>query len=283
MVQLQISSLASSWYYFLEWGMLKKICQIVFLSILLLTTQQAFAQATQAVPPQITTDEALPKIEDLKALDYPELQVVPRASERLVLESASVREHGMMLMFPYLASAAMTLSSGLAVGSNLRTDFSEKDKHDATLNSSLAAGVGLAGIGLVYWFTNSDNYGSALVQIRNLKNKDRRTELLRERLAEEAFEKSARTISQWKWAFAATNFIASAQLTGKSKGDTNIIPSLSVLASLLPLFVTSSYETNHSKLQDYKRRIYVPLTWFDYQYSAEQASMQPRLNAVWTF
>lgn len=257
----------------------------MLVSILLLTTQQVVAQAIQATQaaPIAQTEEALPKLEDLKALDYPELQVVPRASERLAMESAAVKEHGVWLLFPYLASSAMTLSSGLAVGANLRTDFSENEKRDATINSSLATGIGAAGIGLIYWFTNSDNYGSTLTQIRNMKNKDRRTELLKERLSEEAFEKSANTISQWKWVFAATNFIASAQLTGKSRGDNNIIPSLSIVASLLPLFMTSGYETNFNKQQEYKRRIYVPLTWFDYQYNATQASMQPQLNAVWTF
>jgi len=253
--------------------MLKKTTPIILLFILLLTNLKSFAE----------TEDSLPKLEDLKALDYPELQVVPRASERLAMESAAVKDQGVMLLFPYLTSSVMTLASGLAVSANLREDLSLDQKDDVRTSSKLAMGVGGTGLGLIYWFTYSDNYGTALSQIRGLKNKDRRTELLKERLSEEAFERSANMISQWKWVFVAANFIASAQLTGKSTGDNNIIPSLSMMASLLPLVITTGYETNIIKQQEYKRRIYVPLTWFDYQYDTTQASLQPRLNAVWTF
>ena len=240
---------------------------------------KVFAQDAKAAESQ----EAFIKLEDLKALDYPELQVVPRASERLAMESAAVKDRGTMLLFPFMASSVMTLTSGFVVGSSLRTDLSPKDKEDATTASKLAVGMGAAGLGLLYWYSSSDSYGTTLAQIRGFKNKDRRTELLKERLAEEAFEKSANMISQWKWVFAAANLVASAQLTGKSTGDNNIIPSLSIAASLLPLFITTSYETNYNKQLEYKRRIYVPLTWFDYGYNPSVTSWQPQLNAVWTF
>lgn len=271
-----------------------KKTQIITLLVSILTfflNQKTFAEAP---PPTLTTQNVAqaaaaavesenPKLEDLKALDYPELQVVPRASERLILEAGAVRDKGVMLLFPYVASSVMTLASGVVVSSSLKDGYTENEKNDILRDTKLAMGVGAAGIALAYWYTNADPYGATLNQIRAFKNKDRRTELLKERLAEESFEKSATLLNQWKWVYAATNFVASAQLIDKSKGDNNLVPILSTVASLLPLFITTSYETNYQKQLEYKRRIYVPLTWFDYQYNSTQLSWQPQINAVWRF
>lgn len=228
-------------------------------------------------------DDSAGKLEDLKALDYPELQVVPRASERLIMETMSSRNQGAMMLFPFIASSSMTLISGIAVNTHLKPDLTSGENNDTQLATKFAIGVGAAGLGLVYWYSAADLYGATLTQIRSLKNKDRRTELLKERLAEEAFEKSALMASQWKWIFAATNFIASVRLIDKSTGDNNIFPSLSIVTSLLPLFISTTYEMNYLKQQEYKKRIYIPLTWFDYHYNPAQATWQPQLNAVWNF
>lgn len=241
-----------------------------------------FSLITKAQQAKETDTEAV-LLEDLKALDYPELQVVPRASERLAIESIAIKDKGILMLFPYVASSVSTLATGVLVGSNLRSDISVKDRDDAEVNARLATGLGLGGLGLAFWYTYSDSYGAVSAQIRGLKSKDRRTELLKERLAEEAFEKSAQQISQWKWVFVGLNLVANAQLTGKSKADNNAAPTLGMAAALLPLFISTSYETNYYKQLEYKRRIYVPLTWFDYQFNPLQAQWQPTMNAVWTF
>lgn len=249
---------------------------------------KSFAQTSATEKPEDVksnqeSEDLTAKLEDLKALDYPELQVVPRASERLVMETLSSRNQGAMMLFPFVASSSMTLISGVAVNTHLKSDLTSGENNDVQLATKFAMGVGAAGLGLVYWFSAADMYGTTLAQIRSLKSKDRRTELLKERLAEEAFEKSAQMASQWKWIFAATNFVASARLIDKSTGDNNIFPSLSIVTSLLPLFISTTYEVNFLKQQEYKKRIYIPLTWFDYHYNPAQASWQPQLNAVWNF
>lgn len=230
-----------------------------------------------------TPDTVVNLNEDLKSLDYPELQVVPRASERLMIESAAVRDKGMMALFPYVLSSTFTLASGVVVNSGLRSDISPDDQDRARSSAKIAMGLGALGLGLAYWYTSSDNYGAVAAQIRGLKNKDRRTELLKERLAEEAFEKSAEQFSRWKWVFAATNLVACAELTGKTKGDSNAIPTVGIAAALLPLFIKSSFETNYQKQIEYKRRIYVPLSWFDYRYDTQGKNFEPQMNLAWMF
>lgn len=223
------------------------------------------------------------QLEDLKSLDYPELQVVPRASERLILESNLIKDEGILTVVPYVTASLFTTASGLAVAANLRPEISEADKSDAKTNSNIALGVGIGGLAISYWYIYTDHYGSTVNQIRGLKNKDKRTELLRERLAEEAFEKSANLVSKWKWVFATANFLACAQLTGKSIGNNNIYPTLGMVTALLPLFITSNFENNYQKQQEYKKRIYTPISWIDYRYDKADSAWNPSVNFAWNF
>lgn len=268
--------------------MLNKIIILTCLTFSLLFSLNAFSQTMQIVDKKEKETETKGydssfNIEDLKSLDYPELQVVPRASERLVLESNLIRDEGILTVFPYLAASLFTTASGLAVAANLRPEITEEDKSDAKTNSNIAIGVGLGGLAISYWYIYTDHYGSTVNQIRGLRNKDKRTELLRERLSEEAFEKSASLVSKWKWVFAVANFIACAQLTGKSTGNNNAFPTLGLGTALLPLFITSNFESNYNKQQEYKKRIYTPITWFDYQYNRTDAQWNPTLTLAWHF
>lgn len=262
--------------------MLNKIIILVALFFSL----NAFCQTLQIVDkkePETKSYDSSFNLEDLKSLDYPELQVVPRASERLVLESNLIKEEGILTVYPYLTASLFTTASGLAVAANLRPEISETDKSDAKTNSNIAIGVGLGGLAITYWYIYTDHYGSTVNQIRGLRNKDRRTELLRERLSEETFEKSASLVSKWKWVFSISNFIACAQLTGKSTGNNNAFPTLGMATALLPLFITSNFETNYQKQQEYKKRIYTPISWFDYQYNKTDALWNPTFNLAWRF
>lgn len=262
--------------------MTKKI--ILFIGFIF--SLSTFSQSIQIVDKK----EAEPKgydsslnLEDLKSLDYPELQVVPRASERLILESNLIKEEGILSVFPYLTASLFTTASGLAVGANIRPDIPVDHQNEAKTNSNIAIGVGLGGLAISYWYIYTDHYGNTVNQIRGLRNKDKRTELLKERLAEETFEKSSNLVSKWKWVFAVSNFIACAQLTGKSTGNNNAIPTLGMATALLPLFITTNFESNYQKQQEYKKRIYTPITWMDYQYNRSDAQWNPTLNLAWHF
>ena len=262
--------------------MLNKIFTLTILFLSLNSLGQNL-QITDKKETEVKSYDSSFNLEDLKSLDYPELQVVPRASERLILESNSIKEDGILTVYPYLTASIFTTASGLATGGNLRPDISDSDKSDAKSNSNIAIGVGLGGLAITYWYIYTDQYSSTVNQIRGLRNKDRRTELLRERLSEEAFERSASLVSKWKWVFSISNFIACAQLTGKSMGNNNAFPTLGMATALLPLFITSNFETNYQKQQEYKRRIYTPISWFDYQYNKTDAQWNPTFNLAWRF
>ncbi|MGZ3748051.1 MAG: hypothetical protein ACXWRE_11810, partial [Pseudobdellovibrionaceae bacterium] len=52
-------------------------------------TKETLKKETVVIPPRESKDEDI-----LKGLDYPELQVVPRASDRLLMETQNEREYG---------------------------------------------------------------------------------------------------------------------------------------------------------------------------------------------
>jgi len=223
------------------------------------------------------------KIDDIRALDYPELQVVPRASERLYMEAAIERERNIFMLTPFVISSLTTLVAGATVTRSLRPELTEEDVRNTNQSANLAMGVGTVGLGFAYWFTNFNNYTTSEQQIKAIKGKDKRNELLRERLAEETFERTAEQMLKWKWIYTAANFIACASITGKSTGNANLVPLIGLLTATLPLVFTTSYELNYEKQMDYKKRIYSPVTFFDYQYDSKNYSWTPQLKALWTF
>lgn len=223
------------------------------------------------------------QLEDIKSLDYPELQVVPRASDRLIMESNNIRENGILTVFPYVTSSIFTTLSGFGVGKNLKPTLTESEQENTAKAANAAMGIGLGGLAISWWYVYTDHYGETVNQIKGLKNKDRRTELLRERLSEEAFEKSASLVSRWKWVFAVGNFTACAALVNKSTGDYNVLPIMGMASALLPIFLKSNFESNYEKQQEYKRKIYAPISWIDYKFDQQSLSWQPTANLVWTF
>lgn len=259
------------------------------LSVLIFCTQVSFAQtvATSATVSSSTSsqDTTLKSaaLEDFKALDYPELQVVPRASERLLIESQKNKDKGIVLLLPYVIPSVFTLVSGAVATGGLRDSLSASDRDDAQKGASAAIGIGALSLGIAYWYVQADQYGETAGQLRGLKSKDRRTELFKERMSEEAFERSFQQFSKAKWIFAVSHFLANAALAGKIEGDNNVIPVLGMVTAWAPLLFSTDYETNYQKQLDYKKRIYVPLTMMDIKYNSQTQAWVPQTSFVWQF
>ena len=193
------------------------------------------------------------------SLDYPELQVVPRASDRLAMESPYEKDLGLAMFWPFQFSGLATLGAGLMMKGKLKENATEQERKDADFAANTAVGMGAAWIGLTYYLLSTEPYGSELAKIRKYKGTDKKTDLLRERIAEEALQKPAELIRTLTWISFITNFGATANLFDRSTKDNNLYPAIAGIMAFLPMIFKNRYIDNYEKHLEYKRKIYSPV------------------------
>ncbi len=251
-------------------------------------TTSSRPNANTVVPVQAQMPEEPVKDEGeslFTSLDYPELQVVPRASERLQLEAQLESNSGWMTFWPFHLSAIATLYTGYALsGDYYSSTISNSDKKRFDFMTQAATGVGVTWLAINSYYALSRPYTNEYRKIRSIASgKDRRSELLRERLSEEALERPARMVRILTWASFITNFAANALLYDWSTPSNNIYPIAGALASTLPFIFNHRYITNYEKHLEYKRKIYAPIAYVDFMKASEKAPLEPRMVVQWSF
>lgn len=217
------------------------------------------------------------------SLDYPELQVVPRATDRLAMESPLEKDLGLAMFWPFQFSALSTLTAGLMMKGKLKEDATEQERKDADFAANTAVGIGAAWIGLTYYLLATEPYGSELVKIKKYKGIDKKTDLLRERMAEEALQKPAELIRTLTWISFITNFGASVNLIDRSSKDNNLYPALAGVMAFLPLIFKNRYIGNYEKHLEYKRKIYSPVVSTTLFRENARSNYSPGLLLTWNY
>lgn len=260
---------------------------LFFFQNLAFAGEEKVKSGTASVNAESTPSAAHHEMDFLQALDYPELQVVPRASEKLSLETQYEKDNGYMMFWPFHISAATTLISGLMLNGNYKDGAPEQDKSDADFATKAAIGVGAAWVGLNFYLYSLQNYGTEINKVRNIKGKDRRSELLRERLAEESLERPARIMKILTWTSVLTNLAVNANLVGRTTRDYSLYPVLGAVASFLPLIFQNRYIENYEKHLEYKRKIYAPIAYISPYLSTPNkqgyVELQPQVVLAWSF
>lgn len=220
----------------------------------------------------------------LKGLDYPELQVVPRASDRLLMETQNEREYGWIAFWPYQVSSLTTLMAG----NRLRGNYSESvvsdvQKKDSDNIGLAAMALGVGGLGLSVFLIRMDLYGDGFKRVKSVKVTDKRSELLRERLSEESLEKPAHLINMLTTVSVTSNLLANLAVISQANADVRNYAAIGVVASFLPWMFSNRYVDNWQKQEEYKRKIYTPLVSYDWQFVPQNKSFQPQLTMNWQF
>jgi hypothetical protein len=224
----------------------------------------------------------------LAGLDYPELQVVPRASERLAFEAQEEKSRLISPYWPVQMSAIALVIASITSRGKYKDDSPDAGKNASQKSENAFAtqlGILTGGlwIGTSYYLSHYLSYGEALQEIKKINGKDKKSNLLRERLAEEALERPARltylvnTLSVWTTLFTSM-YIAS--------HTTQISPSYAGLAAamaFMPWFMDNRITRNWEKHQEYKRKIYAPLTMGNLEYDQPSREWRPQLTLNWTF
>ncbi len=195
--------------------------------------------------------------------EYPELSVVPRATEQVIAESVHESDSAWKNHLPLMIPATATFIAGTAE----LIEGPNQDAHNVNSNQNkavpyVALGVGLAWMGVTYGILNQqDFYTSAVAEIRPLPSKTTREQLLRERRAEEAISRAGSLARKLKWMSFATNLFSGILVasSSKSEGASLYFGIGAAVASLTPLIFSHRWDELDSRQQDYKKRIYAPV------------------------
>lgn len=199
---------------------------------------------------------SLPRVSVAAEMDYPELQVVPRASERLKMEAE--KDAGFKLVsWPILIPAVATLGLGV-----MNTNATDPFRDPSRLGVYFPGVVGLAWIGVsVYLAAAWSPYRSGWATVKESSGGGRREQLTRERLAEEELASAAR--SSFIVSIAATVTLGGAAAVSgtMSAGPASGVLSIAVgVLALAPVLLSMRPTHVYNQHLEYKKKIYSPIS-----------------------
>ncbi|MCK6596783.1 MAG: hypothetical protein L6Q37_00345 [Bdellovibrionaceae bacterium] len=221
----------------------------------------------------------------LNSLDYPELQVVPRASERLQMDGFREQDNGWFMFWPFHVASGATLLAAL-MHKNRFNPAKENDddfRKYTDFKVNAAVGVSVSWFALTYFISAGQPYLTELNKINNIKGKDKKSSLLKERMAEEAMQKPAELIKMLTYLSTITNLVASGGLIDVVNSDYNLYAGVAMLAAFMPLIFKNKYVENYEKQMEYKRKIYTPVVYTDIYKPTQYSQWSPRLVVEWKF
>ena len=190
-------------------------------------------------------------------LTYPELEVTPRATERLAMQVEKEKEVNLFAQLPMQVSAASTLVTGILQMSDI-----DEIKDPNKKSSSAGIVVGAAWLGINYYVTQKYHiYERAMADINKISGKTTRDQLTKERIAEEGLNRAAHLASRMKWLSVVTNVGANAFMISKVKKETTAqyVGAFSLLAAFAPVIFTSDWENVAADQNSYKKKVYGPV------------------------
>lgn len=213
--------------------------------------------------PGIAKEKESDSVKFLENLDYPELQVVPRATARLQNEANYENEKSHALQWTFYTSGLATLYMGYKHNGNSKYETpTDEQKASNASNALMAEAIGLGTLGVAAFMAISKPYTKSYEDVKRVKGSDRKSELYRERIAEEGLERPALLIDKLTTIAIAANLFATAMVLSDAADDTKNVTYIAGIASFLPYIFESPYITNYQKQLEYKRKIYVPLSSF---------------------
>lgn len=220
----------------------------------------------------------------LAGLDYPELQVVPRASERLQMEAQEERNSFLSNYWPVQISAiALVLAGSSASGKYKEPSPTDDQKAENQLASQMGMLIGGMWLGTTYYLDHSLSYGKALPEIRKINGKDKKSQLLKERLSEEALERPAKVATMINNLSVWSTLTLALYLNAHSSQTMPSFAGLALGLSFLPWLIDNRIIENWQKHQEYKRKIYAPITKIDLTLDPVTHQPTPLLSLQWRF
>ncbi|MCB0421494.1 MAG: hypothetical protein KDD61_10895 [Bdellovibrionales bacterium] len=196
----------------------------------------------------------------LENLNYPELQVTPLASQRIIDEAKNERSDKWTTHWPIQASAVMTLVAAGQVKDKYQTGANADDIQRNKDAVKIGGLVGLGWIGttlaLSYYYTP---YYDAYKATKRMPAGTKREQLAKERASESALKDADRFGAKLTWMSFATNLMASVNMAANTNDDGKVTAGLAVLLSATPLLFRYRWNTVAEEHDHYKKKIYGPV------------------------
>lgn len=224
------------------------------------------------------------KVDLSKGLSYPELEVTPRASDRLLMEAKDERSHRFSNHGAMLVSSLTTLVAAF----NSHDSPSNTNNSDIVDNNDWATQVGYA-IGGGWLITNVwlmskyEPYRDGYSNIKGMAKDSKRDNLARERLAEEALYAPARLGTKLLWFSTITNLAAAGYMMGYGNEDVKIYSAVAALASLAPVFFPYRWIDVANQHKLYKKKIYGPVASLTLLRTGVGEKPQPGLGLTFSY
>lgn len=219
--------------------------------------------------------------EILDGMGYPELQVVPRASERLRMEARAEKGNWFFAHWPVELSGLATLAVGLT--NSKRDDLSANEKDNQKTVNMLTTGVGVGWIVGGVLLGAQKPYARGMRSVQRSSGKDERSALMRERLAEEALERPAKIMRVLQHVSVATNFTMNALSAVYADDQGQVMAGVAAVLSFLPYMFEDPSIAVHEKHIEYKRKIYTPVKGASLWMDPETKRLTPMTTLAWTF
>jgi len=235
----------------------KKFSTLMIRSIIIITLSLTTIVGASAAQPGLSQFAALQNTALPNEFEYPELNVTPRASDRIDQEAA--QEHGRRWSrhAPIIFSGLMTFSAGLVQYTNV--DLTQDPDKNSPIPAVLAGGAWL-GV-MSYLATSYNPYSTASKELAGMPKKTVREQLSRERYAEAQIAEAASLAKKLRWLSVLSNAGVSIYLTTKVNTGTvaHAMDLIALGASFTPLVFRNYWERVGNEQADYKKRIYAPV------------------------
>jgi hypothetical protein len=185
---------------------------------------------------------------------YPELLVVPKASQRLTALANQENRTRFRTHLVFQVPAFLTLMAGASAMS-----MKESQSKEA---AAIASGIGLGWIvGTMAMSAMYTPYRTGQQEIAGLGDKTQEQMLAKERRAEEALYFPAYLMRRVQYMAAFTNFAGAIAITSLPEENEKVkaVAGIAAIAAFLPLVFDHPWIINYDQQQEYKKRIYGPL------------------------
>jgi hypothetical protein len=185
---------------------------------------------------------------------YPELLVVPKASQRLTTLAQQENKGAYRTHVVLQAPAFFTLLAGASA----MTMKEAKSKDAAAIASGIGLGWLLGTFGMSAMYTP---YRTGQQEIASLGDKTQEQSLAKERRAEEALYFPAYLMRRVQYVSAFTNFAGAIAITSLPEENEKVkaLAGVAAVMAFLPLVFDHPWINNYDQQQEYKKKIYGPL------------------------